>query len=68
LAACASLPRYDAAFSAVDQNHDALIEWWEFEAAYPNADPKTFLEADHNKDGQVTAEEWQYYADVNRTR
>ena len=68
LAACASQPRYDAAFSTVDHNHDAVIEWREFETAYPNADPKVFLEADHNKDGLVTAEEWQYFTDINRTR
>jgi len=68
LTACASPPRYDAAFATLDRNQDAVIEWWEFEAAYPNADPKTFLEADHSKDGRITAEEWQYYTDISRTR
>ena len=68
LSACAALPRYDAAFATLDQNRDAVIEWWEFEAVYPDADPKTFLEADHSKDGQITAEEWQYYTDISRTR
>ncbi len=64
LAACASLPPYDAAFSDIDQDHDGIIEWREFQAYYPNADPKTFLEADRNKDGDITPDEWRAYIEV----
>ena len=66
LAACASLPPYDAAFSAVDRDHDGIIEWREFQAYYPDADPKAFLEADRNKDGDITPDEWRAYIEVQK--
>jgi hypothetical protein len=64
LAACASLPPYDAAFSEVDRDHDGIIEWREFQGYYPDADPKSFLEADRNKDGDITPDEWRSYIDA----
>lgn len=65
---CTTAPRYDAPFSAVDQNRDAVIEWREFDAYYPDAHPKAFLQADRSKDGQITPQEWQFFSDVNTTR
>jgi hypothetical protein len=59
--ACGSLPRYDAAFSDVDQNLDDVIEWREFKTHFPDADPKAFLEADRNKNGEITSDEWDVF-------
>ena len=61
LTACMAIPHYDAAFSAVDTNRDAVIEWREFKAYYPEAEPKSFLEADHDKNGDVSSQEWQAF-------
>jgi hypothetical protein len=61
LTACTALPRYEAAFSAIDGNQDQVVEWHEFKAYFPSADPKTFLQADHDKDGNITREEWQSF-------
>lgn len=64
VAGCLSAPRYDADFSALDANLDQIIEWHEFKAYYPTADPKAFLQADHDKNGAVTGEEWRFFIAV----
>jgi hypothetical protein len=64
MAACASLPRYSAPFSEVDQDRDSVIEWREFKIYYPDADPKAFLEADRNKNGEITPDEWRFYVET----
>lgn len=64
LAACTSLPCYTAPFSAVDQNRDGVIEWREFKIHYSDTVPTAFMQADHNKDGDVTSEEWQYFVET----
>ncbi len=61
LVGCASDPVHYAAFSDVDHDESGKIEWYEFKAAYPEASPKSFLEADRNKDGWITPEEWRAY-------
>ena len=61
LAACAAVPRYQAAFGDLDANRDAVVEWREFKGYYPEADPKAFLEADRNKDGDISPDEWRFY-------
>jgi hypothetical protein len=61
---CTTLPRYRAPFLDVDQNHDGVVEWREFATYFPDADPKAFLEADRNKDGQITPEEWEFYGET----
>lgn len=63
LAACASLPVYNAPFADMDQNSDGVVEWHEFKAHYPEADPKVFLEADRSKNGEITPDEWQSFVD-----
>ena len=63
LVACASLPVYDAPFADMDQDGDGVIEWYEFQAHYPEADPKVFLEADRNKNGEITPDEWKAFVD-----
>lgn len=62
--ACTSLPRYTASFSEVDQNRDAAIEWREFKTRYPDADPKAFMAADQNKNGDITPDEWQFFVET----
>ena len=64
LAACAAAPRYQAAFADLDENRDAIIEWREFKGHYPEADPKAFMEADRNKDGDITPDEWRFYVET----
>lgn len=64
LTACASLPRYTAPFPEVDSNSDGVIEWQEFKARYPDSDAKAFLEADRNKNGDITPEEWQFFIEM----
>ena len=63
LTACSSTQRYAASFGDVDGNRDGVIEWREFNTYFPGADPKAFLEADHNKDSDVTDEEWWRYTE-----
>jgi hypothetical protein len=65
LTACASLPRYTAPFSEVDHNRDGIIEWHEFIAHYPDSDAKAFLEADHNKNGEISPDEWQFFEETH---
>ena len=64
LAACASLPPYNAPFAEIDTNGDGIIEWREFKTRYPETDAKAFLEADQNKDGDITPDEWQAYIEA----
>jgi hypothetical protein len=64
LTACASLPRYTAPFPEVDSNSDGVIEWQEFKTRYPDSDAKAFLEADRNKNGDITPEEWQFFIEM----
>lgn len=64
LMACASLPRYSALFTEVDHNSDDLIEWQEFKTHFPDSDAKAFLEADRNKNGEVTPDEWQFFIET----
>lgn len=58
---CASDPVHYAAFSNVDHDTSGAIEWYEFKAVYPEASPKSFMEADQDKDGAITPEEWDAY-------
>jgi hypothetical protein len=64
LASCANFPPYNAAFSEVDQDHDGIVEWREFQGHYPDADPKTYLEADRNKDGDISPDEWRFFIET----
>lgn len=66
LVSCAALPPYNAAFSEVDQDHDGIIEWREFQGYYPDADPKTFLEADQSKDGDISLDEWRLFIETQQ--
>jgi len=66
LAACAALPPYNAAFSEVDLDHDGVIAWREFQTYYPDADPKTFLEADRSKDGDISPDEWRFFIETQQ--
>ncbi len=59
--ACAAQPVQYAPFEAVDHDGSGIVEWYEFKKAYPEATPKSFLEADLNKDGDLTPEEWETY-------
>ncbi len=61
LIGCASDPVHYEKFNNVDHDESGVIEWYEFKAAYPEASPKSFLEADRNKDGRITPEEWEAY-------
>lgn len=61
LAACAAVPQYHAPFADLDQDRDGIVEWREFQGHYPEADPKAFLEADRNKDGDISPEEWRFH-------
>ena len=63
--ACASLPRYNAPFAEIDQDGDGVIEWWEFRTHFPDTDPKTFLEADRNKNGEISLEEWKFFVETH---
>ena len=58
---CAAHPVQYAEFEAVDQDASGIIEWYEFKAAYPEASPKSYIEADQNKDGEITPKEWEAY-------
>ena len=62
IAGCAAKPVvHHAAFGEIDQDDSGLIEWYEFKAVYPEASPKSFLEADQDKDGELTPKEWETY-------
>ncbi len=59
---CSSTPVvHNASFSEIDQDDSGIIEWYEFKAFYPEASPKSFLEADLDKNGDITPVEWEAY-------
>lgn len=64
LMACAALPRYTAPFAEVDHNGDGVIAWQEFITHYPDSDAKAFLQADRQKNGEITPDEWQYFVET----
>ncbi|MFZ7128635.1 MAG: EF-hand domain-containing protein [Desulfobacterales bacterium] len=49
-----SLPSY----SEMDRDGDGQVVWREFHQGLPSLSPKAFLEADLNKNGYVTPDEW----------
>jgi hypothetical protein len=59
--ACATHPVHYATFGAVDQDASGIVEWHEFSTAYPKASPRSFMEADQNKDGEIAPQEWEIY-------
>ncbi|MBL0713041.1 MAG: hypothetical protein JJV98_05010 [Desulfosarcina sp.] len=63
---CASDPVHYAEFGAVDRDESDIVEWYEFKAFYPQASPKSFMEADQNKDGEISADEWHDYIERYR--
>ncbi|MDJ0666074.1 MAG: hypothetical protein QNJ61_02325 [Desulfobacterales bacterium] len=67
IAGCASTPVvHYAPFGEVDQDESGIIEWYEFKAVYPDASPKSFLEADRDKNGEISPEEWEAYMEDYR--
>ena len=58
---CATTVVHHAAFGEIDQDDSGIIEWYEFKAAYPDASPKSFFEADLDKNGELSPEEWETY-------
>jgi hypothetical protein len=58
---CATPVVHHAAFGEIDQDDSGIIEWYEFKAAYPDASPKSFFEADLDKNGELSPEEWETY-------
>jgi len=60
---CASAPVYCRGFDEIDRNADGILEWQEFKSAYPAADARAFLEADANKNTEITPAEWQRFTE-----
>ncbi len=61
MAGCASDPVHYAAFDEVDTDTSGIVEWYEFKKVYPEASPKSFMEADQDKDGDISPKEWETY-------
>ena len=49
---------FNAHFDDMDKNGDALVNWEEFKAFFPQATPEVFQALDLNKDGSVDHDEW----------
>jgi len=46
------------AFDVADANHDGFVDLTEAQVAYPGLDQKNFDQVDTNKDGKLTADEY----------
>jgi hypothetical protein len=49
---------YNAHFGDMDANSDGNVDWDEFKAYFPQAEPKVYAALDLNKDGFVDHDEW----------
>ncbi len=49
---------FNAHFGDMDTDSNALVNWEEFKAFFPNADPQVFKALDPNGDGGVDHDEW----------
>lgn len=57
----AALPdpkQFNAHFGDMDSTADGRVNWEEFKAYFPQAEPKVFATIDLNKDGAIDHDEW----------
>jgi hypothetical protein len=56
---------YNAHFGDMDKNGDGLVNWAEFKAYFPQAEPAVFAAIDLNKDGSIDHDEWHKFKEAH---
>ncbi len=56
---------YNAHFGDMDSNQDDKVDWPEFKAYFPKADPKVFAAIDLNQDGSIDHDEWHRFKEAH---
>ena len=56
---------YNACFRDIDTNEDGMVTWEEFEAYFPQAEPRVFEILDINEDKVVDHEEWHQFEEAH---
>jgi len=56
---------FNAHFGDMDANGDEMVDWKEFEAFFPNAQPEIFKELDLNGNEHVDHDEWHQFKEAH---
>ncbi len=56
-------PDYSGHFGDMDTSGDEGVDWNEFKAYFPHAEPQVFKEADGNRDQKIDHDEWHEFKD-----
>ena len=56
---------FNAHFGDMDSNSDDFVNWEEFKAFFPRAEPKVYAVLDLNKDGFVDHDEWHEFKEAH---
>ena len=56
---------YNAHFGNMDASGDRMVDWKEFKAYFPQAEPKVFAAVDLNKDGAIDHDEWHAFKEAH---
>lgn len=55
---------YSGHFGDMDKNGDEVIDWNEFKAYFPHADPRVFEQADGDHNAAIDHDEWHEFKDT----
>jgi hypothetical protein len=56
---------YNAHFGDMDGSHEGKVNWEEFKAYFPKADPKVFAAIDLDKSGDIDHDEWHKFKEAH---
>lgn len=56
---------FNAHFGDMDADSDEMVNWEEFKAFFPQAEPKVYAALDLNKDGFVDHDEWHEFKEAH---
>jgi hypothetical protein len=56
---------FNAHFGDMDANNDEMVDWQEFKAYFPQAEPNVFQATDLNADGSIDHDEWHEFKEAH---
>ncbi len=57
--------QFNAHFGDIDTQKDGRVTWGEFNAYFPQAEPKVFAAIDLNKDSAIDHDEWHAFKEAH---